>query len=59
MCGREPNFELPEEEKRELSKFKWEEFLAMTRQSITSKSKFFSLLQQLHIFSKTSFLLEF
>lgn len=37
MCGREPNFELPEEEKRELRKFKWEEFLAMTRQAITSK----------------------
>lgn len=38
MCGREPNFELPEEEKRELSKFKWDEFLAMTRQAITRKS---------------------
>ncbi|TKY68657.1 Ethylene-responsive transcription factor protein [Spatholobus suberectus] len=37
MCGREPNFELPEEEKRELCKFKWEDFLAMTRQAITSK----------------------
>ncbi|XP_028765283.1 ethylene-responsive transcription factor-like protein At4g13040 [Neltuma alba] len=37
MCGREPNFELPEPEKRELRKFKWEEFLAMTRQAITSK----------------------
>ncbi|WVZ04639.1 hypothetical protein V8G54_017985 [Vigna mungo] len=37
MCGREPNFELPEEEKRELSKFKWDEFLAMTRQAITRK----------------------
>ncbi|KAK4270188.1 hypothetical protein QN277_023258 [Acacia crassicarpa] len=37
MCGREPNFELPEDEKRELRKFKWEEFLAMTRQAITSK----------------------
>ncbi|XP_054781698.1 ethylene-responsive transcription factor-like protein At4g13040 isoform X2 [Prosopis cineraria] len=35
MCGREPNFELPEEEKRELREFKWEEFLAMTRQAIT------------------------
>ncbi|KAL2957416.1 hypothetical protein AAZX31_18G146700 [Glycine max] len=37
MCGREPNFELPEDEKRELSKFKWDEFLAMTRQAITRK----------------------
>ncbi|KAL1359594.1 ethylene-responsive transcription factor-like protein At4g13040 isoform X4 [Arachis hypogaea] len=37
MCGREPNFELPEEEKRELRKFKWEEFLALTRQAITRK----------------------
>lgn len=37
MCGREPNFELSEEEKLELSKFKWEEFLAVTRQSITCK----------------------
>ncbi|XP_028246367.1 ethylene-responsive transcription factor-like protein At4g13040 isoform X2 [Glycine soja] len=37
MCGREPNFELPEEEKRDLSKFKWDEFLAMTRQAITRK----------------------
>jgi len=39
MCGREPNFELSEEEKLELSKFKWEEFLAVTQQSITCKSK--------------------
>lgn len=38
MCGREPNFELPEEEKLELRKFKWEEFLSMTRQAITRKS---------------------
>lgn len=38
MCGREPNFELSEEEKQELSKFKWEEFLAMTRHAITHKS---------------------
>ncbi|XP_057437106.1 ethylene-responsive transcription factor-like protein At4g13040 isoform X2 [Lotus japonicus] len=37
MCGREPNFELPEEEKRELHKFKWDEFLAVTRQAITRK----------------------
>ncbi|CAJ2670110.1 unnamed protein product [Trifolium pratense] len=37
MCGREPNFELPEEEKQELRKFKWDDFLAMTRQAITRK----------------------
>ncbi|XP_039021215.1 ethylene-responsive transcription factor-like protein At4g13040 [Hibiscus syriacus] len=37
MCGREPNFELSEEEKQELRKFKWEEFLAYTRHSITNK----------------------
>lgn len=37
MCGREPNFELSEEEKQELGKFKWEEFLAITRHAITSK----------------------
>ncbi|KAG4192464.1 hypothetical protein F383_22852 [Gossypium arboreum] len=37
MCGREPNFELSEEEKQELRKFKWEEFLAYTRRSITNK----------------------
>lgn len=40
MCGREPNFELPEDEKRELSKFNWEEFLAFTRSAINNKSKF-------------------
>ncbi|KAL7116209.1 hypothetical protein ACP275_04G228800 [Erythranthe tilingii] len=39
MCGREPNFELSEEEKNELRKFKWEEFLAITRSAITNKSK--------------------
>jgi hypothetical protein len=33
MCGREPNFELPEEEKQELRTFKWDDFLAMTRKS--------------------------
>ena len=43
MCGREPNFELPEEEKQELMKFKWDEFLAVTRHSINNKS-WFSLL---------------
>ncbi|GMI76188.1 hypothetical protein HRI_001288100 [Hibiscus trionum] len=37
MCGREPNFELSEEEKKELSRFKWDEFLAYTRRSITNK----------------------
>lgn len=55
MCGREPNFELPEEEKRELRKFKWEEFLAMTRQAITSKSIFFSP-TILHLFQDLIFL---
>lgn len=40
MCGREPNFELPEDEKQELSKFNWEEFLAFTRSAINNKSKF-------------------
>lgn len=39
MCGREPNFELPEEEKQELRKFNWDEFLAMTRNTITNRSK--------------------
>lgn len=39
MCGREPNFELPEEEKHELRKFSWDEFLAATRSTITNKSK--------------------
>ncbi|KAK3182766.1 hypothetical protein Dsin_030052 [Dipteronia sinensis] len=37
MCGREPNFELSEEEKQELRRFKWDEFLAYTRRSITNK----------------------
>ncbi|KAB2075335.1 hypothetical protein ERO13_A07G198800v2 [Gossypium hirsutum] len=37
MCGREPNFELSEEEKQELRNFKWDEFLAYTRHSITNK----------------------
>lgn len=39
MCGREPNFELSEEDKLELSQYNWEEFLSMTRNAITSKSK--------------------
>ncbi|KAB5569770.1 hypothetical protein OIU85_020015 [Salix viminalis] len=37
MCGREPNFELSEEEKQELRKFKWDEFLAITRSAINNK----------------------
>ncbi|KAK6145119.1 hypothetical protein DH2020_021939 [Rehmannia glutinosa] len=37
MCGREPNFELSEEEKQELGKYKWDEFLAITRSAITNK----------------------
>ncbi|KAF3435946.1 hypothetical protein FNV43_RR23038 [Rhamnella rubrinervis] len=37
MCGREPNFELSDKEKEELRKFKWDEFLAMTRHAITNK----------------------
>lgn len=37
MCGREPNFELSEEEKQELRQFKWDDFLAFTRSAITNK----------------------
>lgn len=37
MCGREPNFELSKEEKQELSQYKWEEFLALTRNAINTK----------------------
>ncbi|CAN1131139.1 Ethylene-responsive transcription factor-like protein At4g13040 [Linum perenne] len=37
MCGREPNFEIPEEEKEELRRFKWDEFLAITRSAINNK----------------------
>ncbi|XP_061341103.1 ethylene-responsive transcription factor-like protein At4g13040 [Gastrolobium bilobum] len=37
VIGREPNFELPEEEKEELRKFEWEEFVTMTRRGITSR----------------------
>ncbi|XP_021736944.1 ethylene-responsive transcription factor-like protein At4g13040 [Chenopodium quinoa] len=37
MCGREPNFELAEEEKQQLRKLKWSEFLAMTRSAISNK----------------------
>ncbi|PIM98621.1 hypothetical protein CDL12_28892 [Handroanthus impetiginosus] len=39
MCGREPNFELSEEEKKELRNYKWDEFLAITRSAITNKSQ--------------------
>nr|XP_034577603.1 ethylene-responsive transcription factor-like protein At4g13040 isoform X1 [Setaria viridis] len=39
MCGREPNFELSEEEKQELRKYTWEDFLAVTRNTITSKKQ--------------------
>lgn len=38
MCGREPNFELTVEEKDELSKLSWDEFLTVTRSAINSKS---------------------
>ncbi|CAN0897948.1 Ethylene-responsive transcription factor-like protein At4g13040 [Linum grandiflorum] len=37
MCGREPNFDISEEEKEELRKFKWDEFLAITRSAINNK----------------------
>ncbi|KAF5776674.1 hypothetical protein HanXRQr2_Chr12g0526891 [Helianthus annuus] len=37
MCGREPNFELTAEEKDELSKLIWDDFLTMTRSAINSK----------------------
>lgn len=39
ICGREPNFELTVEEKDELSQLSWDDFLAMTRSAINSKSK--------------------
>lgn len=39
MCGREPNFELTEEEKEELGRYTWEAFLEMTRNNINNKSK--------------------
>lgn len=38
MCGREPNFELTSEEKDELSKLSWDDFLTMTRSAINNKS---------------------
>lgn len=37
LCGREPNFELSEEEKHELRLIGWEEFLNLTRHAITNK----------------------
>ncbi|KAJ0969171.1 hypothetical protein J5N97_022048 [Dioscorea zingiberensis] len=37
ICGRQPNFELSMEEMQELSKYKWEEYLEMTRSSISNK----------------------
>ncbi|XP_038887392.1 ethylene-responsive transcription factor-like protein At4g13040 isoform X2 [Benincasa hispida] len=49
MCGREPNFELPEEEKKELRKFNWDEFLAMTRHAITNRSRRDSVQNQISL----------
>ncbi|URE40061.1 AP2 domain containing protein [Musa troglodytarum] len=37
MCGREPNFELSEEEKQELRPYNWDEFLEKTRSAINDK----------------------
>ncbi|KAF9611694.1 hypothetical protein IFM89_034877 [Coptis chinensis] len=37
MCGREPNFLLSEEEKQELRKISWDDFLTMTRSAINNK----------------------
>lgn len=37
LCGREPNFDLTIEEKEELSKLSWDDFLIMTRSAINSK----------------------
>uniref|UniRef100_A0ACD5YKG1 Uncharacterized protein n=2 Tax=Avena sativa TaxID=4498 RepID=A0ACD5YKG1_AVESA len=39
MCGREPNFELSLEEKKELDSYTWEDFLAITRNTITNKKQ--------------------
>jgi hypothetical protein len=39
MCGREPNFELSEEDKLELQGFQWDEFLELTRKSILNKKR--------------------
>ncbi|KAF2590423.1 hypothetical protein F2Q70_00039173 [Brassica cretica] len=45
MCGREPNFELSEEDKRDLKQQSWEGFLACTRRKITNKSMLLLLKQ--------------
>ncbi|XP_071721540.1 uncharacterized protein [Rutidosis leptorrhynchoides] len=37
LCGREPNFELTDKEKDELSQLTWDGFLIMTRDAINSK----------------------
>ncbi|PKA54479.1 Ethylene-responsive transcription factor-like protein [Apostasia shenzhenica] len=37
MCGREPNFELSEDEQRELKQYSWDEFLTKTRNAISIK----------------------
>ncbi|KAM0909159.1 hypothetical protein ACQ4PT_014979 [Festuca glaucescens] len=39
MRGREPNFELSEEEKKDLDTYTWEDFLAITRNTITTKKQ--------------------
>ncbi|KAK1398097.1 Ethylene-responsive transcription factor-like protein [Heracleum sosnowskyi] len=39
MCGREPNFKLSEEDKEELKKLSWDEYLAITRSEIASKKQ--------------------
>ncbi|KAL6899898.1 hypothetical protein ACP4OV_006556 [Aristida adscensionis] len=50
MCGREPNFELSEEEKQELQKYTWEDFLAVTRNTITSKKQRLVRRSKAHLF---------
>ncbi|KAL6634421.1 hypothetical protein ACP70R_027092 [Stipagrostis hirtigluma subsp. patula] len=50
MCGREPNFELSEEEKQELQKYTWEGFLAVTRNTITSKKQRLVRRSKVHLF---------
>ncbi|KAH9626845.1 hypothetical protein KSS87_004929 [Heliosperma pusillum] len=37
LCGRDPNFALSQEVKEELKNLKWDDFLATTRSSITTK----------------------
>ncbi|RZC59355.1 hypothetical protein C5167_006659 [Papaver somniferum] len=34
ICGRPPNFDLPEDEKQELRRYTWNEFLTITRSII-------------------------